>query len=114
MTVRIGSENGPAEERITMAALPGEGLIRGPDGSWMSMYAQAAPAYRDAVRGLEPLPASELGLKPRAARGQGRDVDDGGNGVPWVAVAFGAALALGGLAFRALARRRLARPASCR
>jgi hypothetical protein len=112
VTVAIGAEGGPPEQRLTLAALPDEGLIRASDGSWMSIYPQAAPAYRDAVRGLEPLPASELGLAPPPAPESDTAGDPGGDGVPWLLVALGGVACLVAIAFTPPVRRRFGGPQS--
>ena len=110
VTVTIGVPGAP-EDRFTIAALPDQRLIRGSDGTWMPVSPDAAAAYRSATRGLEPLPASELGLRPSPAVGAApADGDGGGDGMPWLLVVLGAGVAVAAIALSPPVRRRLAPP----
>jgi hypothetical protein len=112
VTVTIGVPGAP-EDRFTMAVLPHERLIRGSEGTWMPVSPDAAAAYRSATRGLEPLPASGLGLKPTPAPDAAPRSGDGGEGdVPWVLIVLGTAVCLVAIALTPPVRRRFARPQS--
>jgi hypothetical protein len=109
---------GDARDSFSLAALPDAGYLRSEKDpviggyNWMRMTPAAAAAYRSAVRGIRPFPASRLGGLSDAPNGSQvaaadrqvpqRAPDD--DGVPvWVlALAIGGALA----AAAALLRRR--------
>jgi hypothetical protein len=91
-------------ETFKVAAVPGAGYVRASDQStgryvWMPMTDDAADAYRQVVRGLEPLPVSSLrGLNRRTVAPASAPDPAGGFPWEWVAGALGAtALAGGGL-----------------
>jgi hypothetical protein len=111
VTMTIDAED--ASDRFTLAVLPEAGYMRGFDDqyrrfTWMLMRPATAKAYREIVRGLEPLPVSRLrGLDHRLPQAQVVEVfepaaDSASEGaVPWEWVGGGlgaAALAGGALA----------------
>lgn len=101
-------------ERFTVAAIPGAGYVRASDQStgryiWMPMTDDAADAYRQVVRGLEPRPLSSLrGLDQGTVAPAPAPDPAGGFPWGWIAGALGATvLAAAGLVAR---RRREAAP----
>jgi hypothetical protein len=101
----IGAPGEPAQERITVAVLPDQRLMRGPGLTWNPINEDAARTFAAAADGLEPLPPSDLGIRPAAApRPVARDE---GGGVPWGLVAAAIAVALAAVALTPPVRRRL-------
>jgi hypothetical protein len=112
----IGAD-GSAEDHFTIVVVPDQRRIRGSEGVWMPIGPDAADAYRQAARGLEPFPASKLGLKPvppvqQVGSTTSSDTGSGDDGIPWVVIVIGTLAALAAVALSPRVRRRLAGPES--
>jgi hypothetical protein len=80
----FGAPGEPVQERITVAVIPDQRLMRGPGDGWNPINEEAARAFTEAAAGLEPLPPSELGLKPTAAATPKPAVAEDDGGFPWL------------------------------
>ena len=113
------------DQRVTfgITLVPRAGLIRGEDGTWMPVSAQAVRAFNAMTRGLDPFPAAKLegvvppepasaaGSEPAASDGPVGSGDEGGSVLGWI-VGGGTALLLGLLALLVIRRRRAGYAAS--
>lgn len=114
VTIVMGDDLLPPAKRVrgrmTVSVVPDRSVLRGEDGDWMPMSADALQVYRTVTQGLEPLPASELPGVPDAPTDQGTGGGGAEGGPPaWLLIAGG--LSLLGLTGLGLRRRVAARGA---
>lgn len=93
-TAEVTMRGGDEKFTLKSTFVPAGGFMRGDDGQWRDAPIQTEEAFKSAVGGLEPFPASELGPLPTPApktiaAPDPAPVDDGGS--VWLIVAFGLA-----------------------
>ena len=115
LRLSILDDRGRAVEALENRWLPGSGLLRGDDGTWMSLRDSQEREFARLTDGIAPHPASAMGryeLAPEptrepVARASGEEDGDGGGGAGIaLAVAAPAAAAIGLAAILARRRRR--------
>jgi hypothetical protein len=98
--------------RFELAVVPTAGMIRSEDGTWMPVSRTAAAQLRRVTRGLEPVPAGELGslAGPEPVEARVDEVvvpePEPSPSSPWWPWVLGGATVVAGLALLALRRRR--------
>ena len=101
-TLTVGGER--VRDRFSVVVVPARRVIRGAEGDWMPISAEAAAAYRNVMAGADAFPADTL---PGFTRSGAAPSSGGGDGPPaWPLAA--AAVGVMGLTLLAMRRRRAA------